>query len=168
MRSGLYVTKVCQSSAAIHGECEIFYERMFAQSAGSVYLLKRLPGLQCGELCGALRGLVQLNCGILHSALSVCKANQKPCYADAFFYRSWFLRVVNLVQSKYTSSVRPKKISHWANVCFSEHAIARGAQPGARTYMHWSVSSVTRAMQYIYNIKLGLLQVRENEISLRK
>jgi len=35
----------------------------------------------------------------------------------------------------------------------------------------WNVSSVTkatRALLYIYDIKFGMLQVRENEISLRK
>jgi len=70
---------------------------------------------------------------------------------------AWFCNVCCGISVPY------KKISHWANVCFSAHAIARPLQ----THNQWSVSSVTRAMRFIYDIKFGMLQVRENEMLLR-
>jgi len=67
------------------------------------------------------------------------------------------------------SSVPSKKILHGANVCFSAHAIAQ-AQPciaDPQTVKHFK-----RYKGYeiycIYDIKFGMLQVRENDISIRK
>ena len=59
------------------------------------------------------------------------------------------------------SSVPSKKILHWTNVevlmQLRNHADNQ-----------WSVSSGKRAMRYSHDIKFGMLQVRENAISLRK
>jgi len=56
-----------------------------------------------------------------------------------------------------------KNILHWANVCFSAHAVS---QPCRHTTQ--PVKRYERAMQCIYDIKFGMLQVGKNEISLRK
>jgi len=62
-----------------------------------------------------------------------------------------------------TSSVWPcKKLLHWGNVCLSAHAISQPCR-------HTTSETFRKGYAiYIYDIKLGMLQVRKNEISLRK
>ena len=60
-------------------------------------------------------------------------------------------------QNDHTVSVPFEKILHGANFCFSEHS---NVQPCRYT--------ICEAFQALYDSKCGMLQVRENEIYLRK
>jgi len=53
-------------------------------------------------------------------------------------------------------SVCSTKISHWANVCLNQHAIAQTMQ----AHNHCSVSSDKRDKLYTYDMKFGMLRKR--------
>jgi len=61
-------------------------------------------------------------------------------------------------------SVPSKKILHWANVSSSGHAIA---QP-CRRHTNSEAFQALQELCNVYNVKFGMLHVRENEVSLRK
>ena len=65
------------------------------------------------------------------------------------------------------SSIPSKKILHWANVCFVEHEAHAIAQPCRHTNSE-AFPALRGYAICIYSIKFRMLEVRENETSLRK
>ena len=63
----------------------------------------------------------------------------------------------------FASSVPSKKILCWANFCFRAHAFAQPCRHNQR-----SLSDGKMPTRYKHSIKVWMLQVGENEISLRK